>query len=72
MKQQLQHFYIDLIQFELFLNRAASTWAGVIFFTSGRHPQLSYVRNSLAAKGGDPKLSDIVFFSVDYLSLGAK
>ena len=25
-----------------------------------------------AAKGGDPKISDIVFFSADYLSLGSK
>ena len=27
---------------------------------------------SPAAKGGDPKFSDIVFFSADYLSLGSK
>ena len=29
-------------------------------------------KNSPAAKGGDPKLSDIVFVSADYLSLGYK
>ena len=28
--------------------------------------------NSPAAKGGDPKLSDIVSFSADFLSLGSK
>ena len=27
---------------------------------------------SPAAKGGDPKFSDLVFFSADYLSLGSK
>ena len=28
--------------------------------------------HSPAAKGGDPKFSDIVFLSADYLSLGSK
>ena len=30
------------------------------------------VHYSPAAKGGDPKFSDIVFFSADYSSLGSK